>query len=108
MNRQDISLIEPTAELKDEFLAMAKEFQAEGDERFKNALEDFPAYLEHLSKYARGKNLPLKHVPSTAFWLVKYWGKAVCVITSTSSWNTRADILDTPFAHRRDARVMAR
>ena len=70
MNGKNAFLVEPSAELKAEFLVMAEEFQAEGDERFKDALEDFPAYLEHLKKFASGKNLPPGRVQANSFWLV--------------------------------------
>lgn len=70
MIRQNINLIEPTADLEIEFLTMAKEFQAAGDERYKSALENFSAYLEQLSKYSLGIDLKPHLVPQTEFWLV--------------------------------------
>src|SRR4028119_1569803 len=70
MIRQNISLIEPTADLELEFLTMAKEFQAAGDERYKSALENFSAYLEQASKYSLGIDLKPGLVPQTEFWLV--------------------------------------
>ncbi len=70
MNRQKITLIEPTSELEAEFLAMAEEHQAMGDERYESAHENFSAYLERLSNTARGANLPPGIVPENNFWLV--------------------------------------
>ncbi len=70
MTQQEISLIEPTAKLEVAFLAMADEFLVAGDERYKSALDNFSAYLEHLMKMARGENLPSDRVPGNEFWLV--------------------------------------
>jgi predicted acetyltransferase len=70
MSRQNITLIEPTTKLEVEFLAMAEEYRAARDERYESALEDFPAYLEHLSHAACGMNLPPGRVPEDNFWLV--------------------------------------
>jgi predicted acetyltransferase len=70
MIRQNINLIEPTADLELEFLTMAKEFQAAGDERYKPALENFSVYLEQASKYSQGIDLKPGLVPQTEFWLV--------------------------------------
>lgn len=70
MIRQNINLIEPTADLEIEFLTMAKEFQAAGDERYKSALENFFAYLEQASKYSLGIDLKPDFVPQSEFWLI--------------------------------------
>ncbi len=67
---QNISLIEPTEEWKTEFLAMAQELQAAGDERYKSALENFPVYLEQVLDCARGIKLNTDRVPENEFWLV--------------------------------------
>lgn len=68
-NKTDAFLIEPTEELKDEFLAMARECANGERDDYKAALEDFDAYLETAIKYARGVNLPPDHVSSDTFWL---------------------------------------
>ena len=70
MNQQEISLIEPTEKLKAEFLAMANEFLAAGDERYNSELADFSGYLERLSKQTRAENLLPDRVPGNEFWLV--------------------------------------
>lgn len=70
MFMKDLTLIEPNAELKEDFLAMAEEFEAEGDERFKDDIKDFSAYMERCRKYAQDDELPPGHVPSTLYWLV--------------------------------------
>ena len=67
---QNIFLIEPTEEWKMEFLAMAKEYQAAGSDRYKSALENFPVYLEQVLNYARGIKLNADRVPGNEFWLV--------------------------------------
>ena len=70
MNSQENFLIEPTAKLEAEFLAMANEFLAAGDERYKSEIEDFSGYLERASKQARAENLPPDRVPGNEFWLM--------------------------------------
>lgn len=67
---QNIFLIEPTKEWKTEFLAMAQELQAAGDERYKPAIENFSLYFEQLANYAQGINLKPDRVPENEFWLV--------------------------------------
>lgn len=69
MNQQEISLVEPTAKLEAEFLAMANEFPA-GDERYNSEINDFSGYLERLSKQSRAENLPPDRVPGNEFWLM--------------------------------------
>lgn len=70
MSAQGATLIEPTEELAAELRALAEEYQATGDDRYKLALEDFTAYFRSLLKYAKGVNLPSGHVASSTFWLV--------------------------------------
>ena len=70
MNRRNMSLIEPNAELKTEFLQMSEEYAAAGDNRYQSAVEDFEAYLERLASDALGVNLPSDRAPQTVFWLV--------------------------------------
>lgn len=72
MNRQKISLVEPTAKLEAEFLAMANEFLAAGDERYSAELTDLSGYLERISRYARAGNLPPDRVPGDEFWLLAF------------------------------------
>ncbi|MFN2414557.1 MAG: GNAT family N-acetyltransferase [Pyrinomonadaceae bacterium] len=70
-------MIEPTEELAAALHAMAEEYQAAGDDRYKLALEDFHAYFRSLVKYAKGVNLPSGHVPSSTFWLVSGGGRVI-------------------------------
>ena len=70
-------MIEPAEELAAALRAMAGEYQAAGDDRYKLALEDFDAYFRSLMNYAKGVNLPLGHVPSSTFWLVSDGGRII-------------------------------
>lgn len=70
MSQQEISLVEPTPKLETAFLAMANEFLAAGDDRYKSEIGDFSGYLARLSKSARGEDLPAERVPGNEFWLV--------------------------------------
>lgn len=70
MNLKEISLVEPTAELEAEFLAMANEFLVAGDDRYEAEINDFSGYLERLSKQSHCGNLPPDRVPGNEFWLV--------------------------------------
>lgn len=68
-NRESI-LIEPTEDLASEFLQMADEYRAAGDDRYRSAVDDFPAYFRNLVLYSKGVNLPPGRVPSSTFWLI--------------------------------------
>ncbi len=70
INSSNACLIEPNKEMVAEFLAMAEEYKAAGSDRYKSALENFPAYLEQVSNYARGVKLNTDCVPASEFWLV--------------------------------------
>lgn len=70
MDQPLITLIEPTLELEQEFIAMAEEYRAAGDDRFKSARANFLAYVHGLHDAARGVNLPPGHLPWSEFWLV--------------------------------------
>jgi predicted acetyltransferase len=70
MNFSDAQLIEPSVELRPELSAMAEEYAAAGDERYREVLEDFDGYMRGLARYAAGVNLPAGHVPSSQFFLI--------------------------------------
>lgn len=70
MNQQIISLVEPTAKLEAEFLAMANEFRAAGDDLYDSEIDDFSGYLGRVSKRSRAEDLPPGRVPENEFWLV--------------------------------------
>ena len=69
MRIAEATLVEPTEELRSEFLAMAEEYSLAGDQRYRPALEDFPAYLGGLVDGARGVGLAHGRVPHSTFWL---------------------------------------
>jgi hypothetical protein len=51
MNEQDAVLVELTPELKAEFLEMAEEYSAAGEDRYQSALDDFENYLRQLQGF---------------------------------------------------------
>ena len=73
MTSAALTLLEPTQALKDEFLSMAAEFQAEGAiySHHDRARNDFGAFLDEMCAYAQGIGLPAGHVPMTTYWLVR-------------------------------------
>lgn len=70
MNQRNPVLVEPSVDLAAEFLEMAVEFKAAGDERYDSALENFAVYLERSSNYAQSLNLMPDRVPECEFWLI--------------------------------------
>lgn len=70
MSNREITLIKPIEGLVAEFLSMADEYRATGDDRYKSAADDFSSYVRNLVFYSKGINLPLDHVPASTFWLV--------------------------------------
>ena len=67
----DIALIHPTVDLCDDFRVLAEEFAAEGDDRYRDAARDVPAFVAMCRDHAAGRNLPPDWVPQTTFWLVR-------------------------------------
>jgi predicted acetyltransferase len=70
VNEQEVTLVALTEELREGFSAMAEEYLAVGEDRYKDALGDFSAYLRRLSDALRGIGLPPGTVSYSAFWLV--------------------------------------
>lgn len=70
MNQPTGALVELSAELKNEFLAMAEEYRRDGDERYQSALENFSRYFERLKMLAAGENLPAGLVRGNTFFLL--------------------------------------
>lgn len=70
MSAEDARLVEPTEELREEFLAMAEEWRAAGDARYDEPLADFDAHLRALLDAPRGVDLAPDRVPYNMFWLV--------------------------------------
>jgi predicted acetyltransferase len=66
-----VELIRPTADMRVEFLTMAKEYQCLHDDRYADAIADFTAYLGRLENWSQGKELPEGYVQSDTFWLVQ-------------------------------------
>ena len=70
----DLQLIEPTPSLKESFLAMAEEYQANGEFRYAALLpqlhNDFTGYIHRLGLDAAGIDLPQDYVPQSTFWSV--------------------------------------
>jgi predicted acetyltransferase len=87
MVNDTIQLIEPTADLAEEFLGMIEEYQTVDspathsltadirDLTGKPAGLDFQSYVCRLSDWSCGKNLPEGLVPQTTFWLVREPGR---------------------------------
>ena len=69
MSNQEPILIAPTEGLRAEFLEMAQDYSSGGEDRYQDALNDFPAYVRGLLDGARGIGLPPGRVPYTTFWL---------------------------------------
>ena len=75
MNTEGMTLIKPSIVFESEFLSMAEEFQAAGEERYQRRLalirNDFPTYIRSLEDAYRGIGLKPGYVPGTTFWLVR-------------------------------------
>jgi len=74
MNDKNIRLIEPTIQLKTEFLAMVEEHIAIGEHKnwqYDQAVEDFAKYVQDRLDWKEGRNLPEGWIPATTFWLVR-------------------------------------
>jgi predicted acetyltransferase len=69
MSGQEPTLVGPAEELKAEFLEMAREFSSAGEDRYQDALDDFPAYIRRLLDGARGVGLAPGRAPYSTFWL---------------------------------------
>lgn len=68
---EDISLIEPTPKLAEDFCEMATEFLGEGDDRYREAMADVRSFVEWCAKAAVGVDLPPDRVAWSTFWLVR-------------------------------------
>ena len=68
-----LELVFPRAELKDEYFRVMDEFEQAGESYwfFAEARKDFAAYLQKITQYAQGVNLPYSFVPFHNFWLVQ-------------------------------------
>lgn len=74
MRRSDIKLIEPTVELKSEFLEMVEEFNTEGTEVINGIgsidKDDFENSVSRAKDHAKGIRLPEGWVPASTYWLI--------------------------------------
>jgi predicted acetyltransferase len=70
---EDIKLIEPSVELKSEFLAMAEEFKAEGEDVINGVgcidKNDFENSVRLAKEHVHGIGLPEGWVPASTYWL---------------------------------------
>ena len=69
MNNLHLTLVTLTEELRPEFLDLAEDYLAAGEDRYRSALADFPAYLRGLREGERDIELPAGRVPYSTFWL---------------------------------------
>jgi predicted acetyltransferase len=69
-NIKGARLVEASEDLRPQLVAMAEEYEAAGDARYREILEDFEGYLRGLARYSAGVGLPPGHVPSSNFFLV--------------------------------------
>jgi len=68
---EHLGLVRPTLALCDDFRALAEEFLAVGDSRYRDAAHDVAAFVEMCGHHSIGRNLPAGWVPQTTFWLVR-------------------------------------
>lgn len=62
-------LVRPSAERRDAFFEMAREFAAQGDSRYEASLSDFAGYLAHVARFEMGRALPADRVRMSEWWL---------------------------------------
>jgi hypothetical protein len=60
-----LALIHPTLDLCADFRDLAREFLAEGDDRYREAAHDVRAFVEMCADHSVGRNLPADWVPQT-------------------------------------------
>ncbi len=74
----DIFLAAPSEQFQRGFLELVHDYQENGEkkyfESYREACNDFSAYVRKLTDHAEGKNLPEGWVPSHTFWLVNEAG----------------------------------
>ena len=75
---ENVFLTAPSEQYRAGFLALAADYKTNGEkkyfESYREACEDFSAYVRKLTDHAEGKNLPEGWVPSHTFWLVNAAG----------------------------------
>ncbi len=76
MNSDELTLIEPTEAMREEFLEFVEEMRTADK---KESIDgsgwdfdgDFTAHVQRLRDYAQGINLPADWVPASAYWFVR-------------------------------------
>ncbi len=77
MTEENITLIDPTAELEESFRSMIAEYARTDEYRYQEIPEldahgaGFAAYVQRLAAYARGEQLEDRWVPWSTYWLVR-------------------------------------
>jgi predicted acetyltransferase len=69
VNDSHLTLVTLTEELRSEFFALAEDYLAAGEDRYRAALDDFHAYVRSLRDGERGPGSPGGSVPHSTFWL---------------------------------------
>jgi len=64
-----LQLVRPSPEWKDAFLAMAREFAADGDSRYVTSGAGFAGYLAHAARFEAGRDLPPDRVRMSEWWM---------------------------------------
>ena len=70
---EQIKLIEPAEDFKEEYLAIVEEFQKAGESlgNAEIARQDFTAFIRKLYNQSKGLDLPPGFVPASTFWLIQ-------------------------------------
>ncbi|MBN1148967.1 MAG: GNAT family N-acetyltransferase [Anaerolineales bacterium] len=73
MLQERLALVEPTLELRDEFVKLVEEFHAAGEyySHHGTAKRNFSLFLYEVESMAKGRNMPPGIVPMTTYWLVE-------------------------------------
>lgn len=71
MRANQIVLVTPDTAHLPAFLEMVREYNADGDGRYGEALADPVGYLAHLRRLSRGEELPDHLVQQSTFWLLR-------------------------------------
>lgn len=84
MESEELTLVKPTARLRDSFLDMVADFDQSGEPRYAKLRlllkTDFDAYVKQLEDQSAGIDLPDGYVPMSVFWLVRNEGEVLGVV----------------------------
>ncbi len=70
-------LLHPSKDKREQFLRLAQDWQDNGNDRYRLALEDFDAYLAKLHQFQDASQIPVGWVPGVEFWLEDDVGEIV-------------------------------